>query len=166
MTRRSDTFAVLDGDPQREMELLARLTTEESLKPYEVCTQMGLAWGAYLAWCNADEARIRRLKDALEVRGHLLAEDALRIADDAKDVGKARLQVDTRKWMAARMNPAWFGDRKDVNVNVGVAVDERLQESLSEILAKVVEGEVVVHGVTPRLPPAVSLEGTPPDQEI
>jgi len=139
--------------------VLALLTTEVQT-PSAVCGEMGLAWGALLAWCNESEERIRKLKDALEVRGHLLAEEAVGIADaaDPETVGVARLQVDTRKWMASRLNPKWFGEKKELNVAVGVNVDEKLGESLNAILARVVEGEVVQ--------PVAQLQSTPEDQEI
>jgi hypothetical protein len=37
-----------------------------------------------------------------------------------------RLQVDTRKWLLARMLPAVYGDRKTIDANVNVSVGDAL----------------------------------------
>lgn len=42
-----------------------------------------------------------------------LAEDILEIADDEKaDVNRARLRVDTRKWLMSKIAPKRFGERR------------------------------------------------------
>lgn len=43
-----------------------------------------------------------------------LADDIMYIADTAEDVQKARLQVDTRKWVASKLKPKKYGDKVDV----------------------------------------------------
>lgn|SRR5262245_49687058 len=58
---------------------------------------------------------------ACERRGHVMAEDALRIADEeipsdnpqaaSAAVQRARLRVDTRKWFASKLHPRIYGDR-------------------------------------------------------
>ncbi len=46
----------------------------------------------------------------------------MRIADEEKDVQRARVRSDARKWLASKVDPAKFGDRPmEVNVNVNLA---------------------------------------------
>jgi hypothetical protein len=54
---------------------------------------------------------------ARQAMGDALAEDCLRIADDAANdssdpqaVNRAKLQVETRKWLASKLFPHRFGD--------------------------------------------------------
>ena len=43
-----------------------------------------------------------------------LADELIYIADNAEDVQKARLQVDTRKWVASKLKPKKYGDKLDM----------------------------------------------------
>lgn len=116
MTKKAtQTKALLDTTELYEI-VIDKLTTESGT-PYEVCKRMGLHWGGLLAWVNQDESRVEKFKFAMEVRAHLLAEDALNIADGAKPktVNVAKLRVETRKWMASRFNPKWFGEKQEVS---------------------------------------------------
>jgi hypothetical protein len=45
------------------------------------------------------------------------ADEILEIADNAEDPQKARLQVDTRKWVASKLKPKKFGDKIDMTTN-------------------------------------------------
>lgn len=47
-----------------------------------------------------------------------LADDLLYIADNAEDIHKARLQVDTRKWVASKLKPKKYGDKLDLDANL------------------------------------------------
>lgn len=74
---------------------------------------------------------------AREAQMDALAEDILEIADgpDA-DVNRARLRVDTRKWLMSKIAPKRFGDRKThevsgpdgspLKINVSGMTDEQL----------------------------------------
>lgn len=44
----------------------------------------------------------------------LMAEDILDIASNQPDVNRARLMIDTRKWIMARMQPRKYGDNIDM----------------------------------------------------
>lgn len=48
---------------------------------------------------------------AREIGFHRMAEEILRIADEAtlQEVNKARLQIDTRKWLMSKMLPKTYG---------------------------------------------------------
>ena len=114
-TKRFRTTEWLESEPGLFDVVLSKMTTEDRTPP-QVCQDMGLSWGAVIAWCNRDVERIEKFKAALEVRGHLLAEGALEVADRAtvEDVQVAKLRVDTRKWLASRLNSKWFGEHQRV----------------------------------------------------
>jgi hypothetical protein len=77
-----------------------------------------------MRWLEANEDAYA---PAREARGHRIAEDILQIADDGRNdtfiddngrrqvdqdvLGRSRLRVDTRKWLASKMLPTIYGDR-------------------------------------------------------
>jgi hypothetical protein len=76
-------------------------------------------------WINQTEDRKNAVLSARRLKAEKLAEDALDIADYADGssssaVNKARLQVDTRKWMASKLDPENFGEKSmELNISVG-----------------------------------------------
>ena len=93
-------------------------------------------------WINQTEERKEAVLKARKLKAEKLAEDALDIADMADEssataVNKARLQVDTRKWMASKLDPDNFGDKQGPQVNISIG-DMHLQ-ALKQINAEVVE---------------------------
>ena len=61
-------------------------------------------------WINHTDERRDAVLAARKLKAEKLAEEALDIADQADEtsnsgVNKARLQVDTRKWMASKLDP-------------------------------------------------------------
>jgi len=84
---------------------------------------------------------------ARDERAAHLAEEALTIADDlgetpsSEQVQKARLQIDTRKWFAAKLAPKKYGDRiqTDATVQANVTGDMtmRLQAMSDDELARI-----------------------------
>lgn len=59
-----------------------------------------------------------RYARAREFQADAIAEQALDLADtsDPADAAKTRIQVDTRKWLASKINPAKFGERTKVDL--------------------------------------------------
>lgn len=80
-------------------------------------------------WLEANETFRNSYARACEERAAALAEEALSIADglsgkvfSSEDVQAAKLQVDTRKWFAAKLSPKRFGDRIQADTNVNATV--------------------------------------------
>lgn len=71
-----------------------------------------------------------------------IAEDAVDIADDdpAADAAKTRLKVDTRKWLASKINPAKFGERSRVDTT---AVNVDLERCSVDQLRRIAAGEPI-----------------------
>lgn len=93
-------------------------------------------------WINHTEERKNAVLSARKLKAEKLAEDALEIADGADEsssssVNKARLQVDTRKWLASKLDPEAFGDKANTEINLSIG-DLHLQ-ALKSIQAEVIE---------------------------
>lgn len=54
---------------------------------------------------------------AREDQADTLADELIELADNATDVNKARLQIDTRKWAASKLKPKKYGDKLDMTTN-------------------------------------------------
>lgn len=92
-------------------------------------------------WINHTEERKEAVLRARKLKAEKLAEDALEIADEADGssnsaVGKARLQVETRKWMAGKLDPDNFGEKQGPQVNISIG-DLHLQ-ALKHVQAEVI----------------------------
>ena len=83
---------------------------------------------------------------AIESRADRLAEEILELADETMPahlegamasawVQQKRLQVDTRKWVAAKLKPKVYGDRIDVSVtDTRISVSDALKEAKQRVL--------------------------------
>ncbi|MGN7772178.1 terminase small subunit protein [Phyllobacterium sp. 22552] len=94
----------------------------------DVCTDKGMpAASTVFLWLSKHPGFSEQYARAMEARTNALAEEILEIADDsAGDVGitadgrevvksdviaRARLRVDTRKWLMSKMAPKKYGDK-------------------------------------------------------
>ena len=88
----------------------------------------------------------RAYNQALETRGALLAEEIIELADqpmpeglDGKElsawVQKLRVQVDVRRWSAARLLPKVYGDRLDLSVTrASISITQALQQADKRVI--------------------------------
>lgn len=72
----------------------------------------------FYTWLRTHDEFLKQYARACEERTEAMSEDILDIADDAEDVQKARLQVETRKWLMAKMKPKKYGDKMAVDNTV------------------------------------------------
>lgn len=83
------------------------------------------------------------------------------LADSAtpENAHAVRIQVDTRKWIASKILPRVYGDRQQVDINLGVPdLGERLREARRRVDAAI--GERVIEAL-PSRPAAVLPAGLP-----
>jgi hypothetical protein len=80
-------------------------------------------------WLNENEEFRAAYARAREKRAETFAEQMIEIADTAEDPAKARLQVETRKWIASKLLPRMYGDNQRVEV----------QHTISETAARVLQ---------------------------
>lgn len=85
----------------------------------------------FYEWIDKDEEKVKQYARACEDRAEMIADEILEICDsseadvyqddngetkiDGNTVQRARLQVDTRKWLLGKLNPKKYGDKLDVN---------------------------------------------------
>ena len=71
---------------------------------------------------------------AQDARADVYFEETREISDDVSTepgaVAKARLQVDTRKWICARMNPKKYSDKINIDANVKMTGHETALDEL------------------------------------
>lgn len=94
-----------------------------------ICKGWDVPYSRVLSWLMADEKRYAVYERALEVAAHALVSEGVGIADAAKDVPKARLQVDTRFRTAQFHAREKYGEKAQqaavlphVQINIGVRV--------------------------------------------
>ena len=107
------------------VEILARITGGESLN--RICMSEDMpSRKTFFEWVSADESIMGRYRMAMAMRADYHAEQIIEIADDGtndtyKDeqgnvkvdtdvLGRSRLRVDARKWVASKLLPKVYGD--------------------------------------------------------
>lgn len=107
-------------------KLCERIASGKSLR--KVCEAPDMpSTTAVMKWLAKDgnEALVAQYARAREAQADRLFDDCLDIADDAtpEEVAKARLRIDTRKWMAGKLRPKRYGDKLELGGSVGMTVN-------------------------------------------
>ena len=94
--------------------ICARIANGESLR--SICRDDGMPSKITIQnWLNSNDSFLTQYVRARDERAEVHFEEMLEIADsviaDASEVAKARVQIDTRKWILSRMNPKKYGDK-------------------------------------------------------
>lgn len=99
--------------------------------------------GVY-AWLKADDERWQRWNDARELSGHLDADDARQIAENAEQAtaNRDRLRFEGKRWAAEVKNRAVYGKQPQVQVAIGVGGE--WAAALQAIEARTAQGSVGV----------------------
>jgi hypothetical protein len=106
MGRPSDYTSELAAD------ICARLANGEPLTSICVGEDMpGLS--TVYRWLAADAVFRDMYARAREDQADTLADEIVKIADTEDDPAKARVRVDARKWVAAKLKPKKYGDKVD-----------------------------------------------------
>lgn len=82
---------------------------------------VGIGNNTFYDWIENSADLRERYVTATDERATSLVEDMLKIADgtELEGVNKAKLQVDTRKWIASRLRPKKYGDLSQLKVTDG-----------------------------------------------
>lgn len=76
-----------------------------------ICSEQGLPdRGTVFGWVLDNPEFARQFMRARELQQHSFADDIIWISDTETDQGKARTQIDARKWTASRLLPKVYGD--------------------------------------------------------
>ena len=112
-------------DPKKVETVLAALEAGKSLRA--AAREINMHASSVLRWTERDNDFAQQYARAREVAYKMLADEIVEISDDASRdaivdedgnvkqntefVNRARLRVDTRKWILAKMLPKLYGDK-------------------------------------------------------
>lgn len=93
-----------------------------------------MSMAVWYDWVRETPERAAKWETMKEIQANDWAEQALEIGDaaDSDNVQVARLQVDTRKWMAEKFNRAQFGKPEAVTA-IGITIGDDFLESLKKV---------------------------------
>ena len=108
----------------------------KSLRLFKLSTEM------FYLWIDSDSSLSQRYARAHEKRADSLFDKSIDMAATIPDVNRARLVVDTLKWVAGKLNPQKYSDKQNINIisntnnNIlNLSTDERDQK-IHELLNK------------------------------
>lgn len=122
-------------------KICAQLAEGKSL--HTICDAEGMpSCSMIYRWMESNEGFRERYARAKEDACEKMAEEILEIADTEQDSNRARVRIDARKWIAAKLKPKKYGEKIDVNHEGGVNIDasalmDRLETALSRALEAV-----------------------------
>ena len=96
----------------------------------KVCREHDLPADLVRRWIISNEDYAYQYRQARLLMAQALVDKALHLAENATNhtIGRDRLEIDTLRWVAARMNPAEFGDRQIVDGNQNTTLEIRVVE--------------------------------------
>ncbi|KJV49654.1 ubiquitin carboxyl-hydrolase [Pantoea sp. BL1] len=121
MATKQKTGRPSDYLPEVAADICSKLAEGESLR--SVCTRPGMPNKATVfRWIGENKEFRDQYEKATESRADAMFEEMLEIVDDVAAEGaavaKARLQLDARKWILARMAPKKYGDKITQDIDV------------------------------------------------
>tara|TARA_B100001057_G_C22235852_1_gene713833 strand:- start:21 stop:479 length:459 start_codon:yes stop_codon:yes gene_type:complete len=127
-----------------EDELFNRLATGTTLT--DLLKDIGIGYKLWSRWLDMADGRRQRYAEAQEQSAHFFAARAVNTAvsvhTEDNSIHSARLQVDTDKWMAAKLNPQYDTRHKEVAVNISVGdLHAEAAALLREVSGDVIEGQ-------------------------
>ncbi len=99
-----------DGTGDLICELIAEGSSASS-----ACKAAGIRLSTLYRWLRSQPAFSNNYARAREDAADTLVDELMRIAQEEPDVHRARLKIDARKWIAARMKPKSWGDKFQVD---------------------------------------------------
>jgi hypothetical protein len=111
--------------PELCAEICRRISEGETLT--NICRDPDMpAWTTVHDWKKADESFRQAFMRAREQQAEVWAEEIMSISDDDlpthEAIGRARLRMQSRQWLAGKYNPTYADKPTQIGVNVGVAV--------------------------------------------
>jgi hypothetical protein len=111
--------------PELCKEICERMAEGETLT--NICRDADMpAWTTLHDWKQADESFRQALTRAREQQAEVWAEEIMSISDDDlpthEAIGRARLRMQSRQWLAGKYNPQFADKPTQIGVNVGVQV--------------------------------------------
>lgn len=118
------------------LEICERIANGRSLR--SVCLDKDMpAISTVMDWLNNNDDFSEQYRRACEDRETTHFEEMLTIADEVlpetAEVARAKLRIDTRKWVLARMNPKKYSDKQqDDNTDNAISLMAKFMKELGE----------------------------------
>ncbi len=111
--------------PELCAEICRRISEGQTLT--NICRDPGMpSWVTVHDWTKSDESFRQAVIHAREAQAVVWAEDVVNISDDDlpthEAIGRARLRMQSRQWLAGKYNPQFADKPTQVGINVGVQV--------------------------------------------
>jgi hypothetical protein len=91
---------------------------------HSICEELNIAPSSVYKWLAENKEFSDKYTRAREDQADFLADEMLKIADDAEGdnapfvgvnrIHRAKLQIETRKWIASKLKPKKYGEKLDV----------------------------------------------------
>lgn len=99
-------------------ELCLRISSGRSVS--SVCQDSGMpSRPTFYKWIADNEDFLNRYREAVKQRAEFHFDEMLVIADEVDaetaEIAKAKLKIDTRKWILSRMDATKYGDKMEVD---------------------------------------------------
>ncbi len=127
-------------DTVGEDEIFERIAQGETMQM--LCKEYDIGTKLWYKWLDSVEGRRGRYNAAQAEAAHFYANRAVQTSQAATPdmVNVARLQVDTDKWMASKLNAQYDTRQRDVAINISV---NDLHAQAAALLGDVIDGEAV-----------------------
>jgi uncharacterized protein (DUF885 family) len=111
--------------PEICAEICRRIAEGETMQ--KILKDPGMpAWTTVHEWRHSDQSFRQDLARAREQQAEVWAEEMLSISDDElpthEAIGRARLRMQSRQWLAGKYNPQFADKPNQTQVNIGVQV--------------------------------------------
>lgn len=126
------------GRPSKYSDELAEKICEKiangrSLR--SICAEDGMPTTSTVCkWLIENKEFSEQYARAREKQADYFAEEIIEIADsvpaDSAEVAKAKLQIDARKWKAAKLAPKKYGEKLELDADMRVKVETRSLEDI------------------------------------
>lgn len=124
-----------DEIAQHKLTVCGRIAEGDSLR--KVCSEDGMpARSLVHEWLISDTEFADQYTRAREAQADTLFDEIIDIADqydnladklDVEHIQRARLRIDTRKWMAGKLRPKKYGDKTEIAHTI------RIEDMLGEL---------------------------------
>ena len=127
-------------DAVGEDDIFERIAQGETMQM--LCKQYDIGTKLWYKWLDSVEGRRGRYNAAQAEAAHFYANRAVQTSQAATPdmVNVARLQVDTDKWSASKLNAKYDTRQRDVAINISV---NDLHAQAAALLNNVIEGDAV-----------------------
>ena len=85
----------------------------------EICDRRGLTFGSVRNWINRHPEMKTEYEEAERAYADYHFSQCIPIADEAEDTNKAKLMIDTRLKVVAKLNKDKYGDQGGLTMNLG-----------------------------------------------